>query len=209
MSDDDEGGDVDTEVTDRERIDLGDGVSIPRAWDAIAADGPNVAGTIRLHVVFDQKLRRTVAASVRLERAGEGHEVTAAALRDVRVQYLVALSSMRLLTVTRAEGKAEPFSEYLAEVAGHSGRTYEETVREAVRLYRIATTVNLAPLKLVSDQLHVSVSTATRMMARAREAGLADDLIPRETYNRMRADDDEMTFPPAFPSSPDGPSIGR
>ncbi|MEJ1923120.1 hypothetical protein [Microbacterium sp. KHB019] len=199
--------DVAVEVTDRERIDVGDGVSIPKAWDVVATGEPNVAGAIRLQVVFDEQLRRTVAASVRLDRAEEGAEVTAAALRDVRVQYLVAVSSMRVVEVTRAQGKPEPLRDYLAEVRSRTDRTYEETVREAVTLYRIAATVNLAPLKLVSEQLGVSVSTATRMMARAREAGLAVDLITRETHNRIRAVDEKRTRPHQAPGSPSGPSI--
>jgi len=201
--------DVDVEVTDSARIDVGDGVSIPTAWDAVATGEPNVAGDIRLHVVFDERLRRTAAASVRLDRVGEGDEVTAAALRDVRVQYLVAISSMRVVTMTGDDGQPQRLSEYLKGVKSRTDRTYEETVREAVTLYRIATTVNLAPLKLVSEQLGVSVSTATRMMARAREAGLADDLIARETYNRMRADDEALTRPHSGPNSPTGPSVGR
>ncbi|WP_454151494.1 hypothetical protein [Microbacterium lacticum] len=199
---------VDVEVTDSERIDVGDGVSIPKAWDAVATGEPNVAGAIRLHVVFDEQLRRTAASSVTLERVGEGDEVTAAALRDLRVQYLVAVSSMRVVTVTRDGGEPERLTEYLEGIKSRADRTYEETVREAVALYRIATTVNLAPLKLVSEQLGVSVSTATRMMARAREAGLAADLIARDTYNRMRQDEDELTRPHTGPNSPMGPSIG-
>lgn len=201
--------DVAVNVTDSERINVGDGVSIPRAWDVVATGEPNVAGAIRLHVVFDERLRRTVAASVRLDRAEEGAEVTAAALRDVRVQYLVAVSSMRVVEVTRAQGKPEPLRDYLAEVRSRTDRSYEETMHEAVTLYRIAATVNLAPLKLVSEQLGVSVSTATRMMARAREAGLAVDLITRETHNRMRAADEERMRPHQTPGSPSGPSIDR
>lgn len=76
-------------------------------------------------------------------------------------------------------------------------------------LYRLAATVNLAPLKLVSEQLGGSVSTATRMMARAREAGLAEDLITRATYNRMRADEEDRTRPHQFPGAPSGSSIER
>lgn len=199
--------DVAVEMTDSERIDVGDGVSIPKAWDVVATGESNVAGSIRLHVVFDEQLRRTVAASVRLDRAEEGAEVTAAALRDVRVQYLTAVSSMRVVEVTREQGKAEPLDQYLAEVRSRNDRTYEETVREAVTLYRIAATVNLAPLKLVSERLGVSVSTATRMMARAREAGLAVDLITRETHNRMRVAEEERTRPHQAPGSPSGPLI--
>lgn len=201
--------DAAVEVTDSERIDVGDGVNIPKAWDVVATGEPNVAGVIRLHVVFDEQLRRTVAASVRLDRAEEGAEVTAAALRDVRVQYLVAVSSMRVVEVTRAQGEPEPLREFLADVKSRTERSYEETLREAVTLYRIAATVNLAPLKLVSEQLDVSVSTATRMMARAREAGLAVDLITRETHNRMRTADEERMRPHQAPGSSSGPSIDR
>lgn len=103
----------------------------------------------------------------------------------------------------------ERLNDYLHDVRSRTDRSYDETVREAVTLYRIATTVNLAPLKLVSEQLGVSVSTATRMMARAREAGLAVDLIARETYNRMRADEAAQTGPHVGPDSAAGPSIGR
>ena len=200
--------DVDIEVTDSERIDVGGGLSLPKAWDVVAVGEPNVAGVIRLHVAFDGQLRRTAAVSVRLDRAGEGDEVTASALRDVRVQYLVAFSSMRMLTVTREGGDPQHFNGYIQDVRSRDDRSYEETVREAVTLYRIAATVNVAPLKLVSENLGVSVSTATRMMARAREAGLAVDLITRETYNRMRAHEDPNTGPYVGPTSPSGPSLG-
>jgi len=200
--------DVDIKVTDSARIEVGDGVSIATAWDVVANEEPNVAGSIHLHVVFDKQLRRAAAASVRLDRVGEGEEVTSAALRDVRVQYLVAISSLSLVQVTRREGVAESIGEYIEAERARTDRAYEETVREAVRLYRIAATVNLRPLKMISDALGVSVSTSTRMMARAREAGLADDLITRETYNRMRADEDAMTRPLLQPSPSSGPSIG-
>lgn len=200
--------DVDIEVTDNKRIDVGGGLSLPKGWDVVAVGEPNVGGVIRLHVAFDAQLRRTAAVSVRLDRAGEGEEVTAAALRDVRVQYLVAFSSMRMLTVTREGGKPQHFNDYVHEVRSRDDRSYQEAVREAATLYRIATTVNVAPLKLVSENLGVSVSTATRMMARAREAGLAADLITRETYNRMRAHEDPNTGPYVGPTSPSGPSMG-
>jgi len=42
-----------------------------------------------------------------------------------------------------------------------------------VVLHQIASTWNLAPLKLVADQLHVSVSTATRMAKAQREGHAA------------------------------------
>jgi hypothetical protein len=197
------------EAIDPERIHVGDGVHMPSRWDAVVTDEPDNLGAIRVRVVYDQQLRRSVAASVRVDRAGEGEEVTAASLRDVSVLNLVQRSALQVVTVRRREGESLRLSEYLADVQAHaSDREYGETVLEAVRLYRIATTVNIAPLKLVADQLGVSVSTATRMMARAREAGLAEDLITRDTYNRMRADEERQSRPHQLPGSPSGPSLG-
>lgn len=198
------------EAIDPERIHVGDGIHMPSRWDAVATAEPDNLGAIRVRVVYDQKLRRSVAASVQVDRTREGEEVTAASLRDVSVLQIVQRSALQVVTVQRGEGPSMKLSEYLADVRAHAlDREYGETVLEAVRLYRIATTVNIAPLKLVSDQLGVSVSTATRMMARAREAGLAEDLITRETYNRMRADEEQRTRPHQFPDSPSGPSLGR
>ncbi|UUT36386.1 hypothetical protein [Microbacterium elymi] len=94
------------------------------------------------------------------------------------VLQIVQRSALQVVTVQRGEGMALELGEHLADVrARASDRQLGETVREAVRLYRIATTVKIAPLKLVADQLGVSVSTATRMMARARATGLAEDLL--------------------------------
>ena len=204
-----------------ERVEVGDGISIPTAWDVIVTGEPGVPGAIRLHGEYDDALRRAVAATVRVDRVGEGDEVTAQVLRnidhdgqlDARVQWLVAASAFRIVTVAREGGEFQPLSSYLADVRAHSDRTPTEARDQAIVLYRIASTINLAPLKFVSDYLNVSVSTATRMMARARQQGLAADLITRETYNRMQQDEQRrMTgphrVPGSSPSRSSGPSMG-
>lgn len=197
------------EEVDPERIHVGDGVHVPTRWEAVATGEPSKVGAIRVRVVYDQQLRRSVAASIRVDRTGEGEEVTAASLRDVSVLQIVQRSALRVVTVQRGSGEPLSVTEYLADARAHaSDREFDATVLEAVRMYRIATTVNIAPLKLVSDVLGVSVSTATRMMARARGAGLAEDLITRETYNRMRADEEERSRPHQSPGYPSGPSMG-
>ncbi len=202
--------DLVVENVDPERVLVGDGVRMPTGWDAVVTNEPNSVGAVRVHVVYDQPLRRSVAASVRVDRLGESDEVTAASLRDVSVLQIVQRSALRVVTVQRDAGEPLSLTDYLADVRAHAAeREFNETVLEAVRLYRIATTVNIAPLKLVSDQLGVSVSTATRMMARARGAGLAEDLITRETYNRMRTEDEAQSRPHQTPGHPSGPSIGR
>lgn len=76
-------------------------------------------------------------------------------------------------------------SNYLAEVRVGADRTTAVAVIEVVVLYRIASTINLAPLKFVAGELDVSVSTATHIMAKARQHALTTDLITRETYNRL------------------------
>lgn len=198
-----------------ERVDVGDGISIPIWWDAVVTGEPGVPGTIRLRGEFDPALRRAVASTVRIDRFGEGDEVTAQVMREMRVQWVVAVSAMRVVTVARDAGEPEGLASFLAKVRDQTERTPTEARDEAIVLYRIASTVNLAPLKFVAQYLDVSVSTATRMMARARQQGLAADLITRETYNRMQGEERRMTGPYQTPGispthSPhrSGPSIG-
>jgi hypothetical protein len=192
------------------RVDVGDGISIATTWDAIVTGEPGIPGAVRIAAEYDRVLRRAVAASVRLDRSGEGDEVTALTLREVRVQWAVATSAMRVVSVSRDGGESKSFSAYLADVRAASERTTEESITEAVVLYRIAATVNLAPLKFVANELEVSVSTATRLMAKARQEGLATDLITRETYNRMQEEQQRMMSPHQVPGSgPAGPSVGR
>ncbi|MGA7148701.1 MAG: hypothetical protein WBX17_09470, partial [Microbacterium sp.] len=129
------------------RVDVGDGISIATAWDAVVTGEPGIPGAVRITAEYDPILRRAVAASVRLDRSGEGDEVTALTLREVRVQWAVATSAMRVVSVSRDGGEAKSFSAYLDDVRAAVGRNTEEAITEAVVLYRIAATVNLAPLK--------------------------------------------------------------
>lgn len=172
------------EEIDPERIDVGDGISVPRSWNAVIAEEPGIPGMLRVKVVYDSKLRRVVAASVALERAGEGDEVTALLLREVRVQEALTTSGVRMITVAKNAGETLSLPEYLGNVRGSTDRTPDENIDDSVTLYRIASTINLPPLRFISKFLGVSVSTATRTMARAREAGIGVDLLTRETYNR-------------------------
>lgn len=201
---------LDVESITAERVDVGDGISIAAGWDVVITGETGIPGVVRIAVRYDRELRRAVADSVRVGRSGEGDEVTALTLREVRVQAVVAASAMRVVTVSRDGGDAKSLSDYRAEVRAAGERTTEQAITEAVVLYRIAATVNLAPLKFVANELEVSVSTATRLMAKARQQGLATDLITRETYNRMQDEQQRMMAPHQVPGSgPAGPSIGR
>lgn len=92
----------------------------------------------------------------------------------------------------------------------HSSAGTVQNLRVPVKLYRLASVINDGPLKLVSEQLGVSVSTATRMMNRARIAGLVDEATGREVLvqaceQQLR---EQFNGPAAGPRS-SGPSIGR
>ena len=63
--------------------------------------------------------------------------------------------------------------------------------------------------QVVADQLDVSVSTATRMMAKMEQEGRATGLISRETYNRMQTEQQKLTLPHQLgDADPAGPAIG-
>ncbi|GAB2853232.1 hypothetical protein ACFQ0P_15815 [Microbacterium insulae] len=192
-----------------ERVDVGDGISIAAGWDAVVMGEASIPGAVRIAVRYDRDLRRVVAASVRVDRSDEGDEVTALTLRAVRVQAVVAASAMRLVTVARDGADAKSLDDYRADIHAAEERTTAEAITEAVVLYRIAFTVSLPPLRFVADELEVSVSTATRMMAKARQQGLATDLITRETYNRMQEEQNRMSAPHQLGGASTGPVIGR
>ncbi|TXK09015.1 hypothetical protein [Microbacterium wangchenii] len=198
------------EQVDAEIIDTGNGVFIPRSWGAVVTGLPEIPGAVHARIVYDPTLRRAVAESVRVDRSGPGDEVTTTLLRDIRVQAIVQWAAARVVRIDRDGGEPESYGEYIARLRGDEGRSDDQNLREAVRLYRLGSVINGGPLKLVSEELNVSISTATRMMNRARVAGLVDEATGREIYVQARAQQrrGHTTGPVAGPGS-SGPSIDR
>lgn len=185
-----------------ERVEVGNGVSVPRSWTAVLRSEPDVPGTIRVHVAFDRRLGRGAASLVSVERQGEGDEVTSLTLREVRVQAALQASGLKVSTVVDGDERSESGAAYLKRMRERSEeRTAAENVRDAAVIYRLAAAVNLPPLRTVADCLSVSQSTATRLMNRARVDGLAAGI---------RLPDADATGPitggPAH-ATPGGPSI--
>lgn len=183
-----------------ERIELGQGVSIPERWTVILRGEPGVPGVIRLQAVYDAVLARSVAAEVTVSREGCGDEVTSITLREVRVQSALQASGLRVSTVAAPGHAAESGGDYIRRMRARTERTVDENVTDAARTYLLASAINLPPLKAVSDGLGVSQSTATRLMARARTLGLAPA--------GLDFPDPSATGPVIGSRHPGGPSIG-
>lgn len=198
------------ELVDDEILDAGDGIHIPRSWVAVVTGIPDVPGAVRAHVVYDPTLRRAAAESIRVDRSGQGDEVTTTLLRDLRVQAIVKWAAARVVRIDGGLSEPETYRQYLTRLKADESRSEDQNLREAVRLYRLASVINDGPLKLVSEQLGVSVSTATRMMNRARIAGLVDEATGREVLVQAREQQlrEQFTGPSVRPRSP-GPSIDR
>lgn len=189
------------EDVDAEILAVGDGVLVPRSWVAVMSEQPGPPAVLRAGIVYDTKLRRAVADWVRVDRRSDGEEVTTTLLRDVRVQMIVQVSASALVRVERG-GSVQPYLRYLDALSSEQ-RNDEQNLREAARLYRIGAVINYGPLKLVSEQLGVSVSTATRMMNRARAAGLVDEVTGRELLRDAR--ERELRGDPSRPAvGPEG-----
>lgn len=198
------------EQVDSDIVDAGDGVHVPLSWGAVVTGLPDIPGAVHARIVYDSTLRRAVAESVRVYRRGLGDEVTTTLLRDVRVQAIVQWAAARVVRIDRDGGHPESYDQYIARLRTEEGRSDEQNLREAVRLYRLGSVINDGPLKLVAEQLGVSLSTATRMMNRARVAGLVDEATGREVYVQAREQQlrEQATGPIVGPGS-SGPSIGR
>lgn len=133
---------------------------------------------IDMDIELDMALGRYVAAGVRVSRLGGVGEVTARLLRTITVQErIVEVALSELVEVAPAgsddsgQGRV-PAAEWLATLkadgAARTGVAGPVDVVNAV--YTLAKLGNLPPLATVAEHLGVSQSTATRMVALARNA---------------------------------------
>ena len=207
--------DVETYDISDDRIDLGSGVSLPRTWHARVSGEQDVPGMITVRVEWDAALGRTAVAFAALERDGEGVDITSQALREVRTHWIMTKSALDVVTVdveTKEGGEGEriPAREFLGrELATHE-RDASHALYDAIAVYRVATALSYPPLKLVSDTLRISQSTATRLMSRARDSGLAPEVRIQEPRRAPAVNPYfDPSRPHAGPARPGGPSVGR
>lgn len=207
--------DVETYDISDERIDLGSRVTLPKSWHARVSGEQDVPGKITVRVEWDAALGRTAVAFAGLEREGEGVDITSQVLREVRTHWIMTKSALEVVTVDvrgNAEGEFDriPVQEFLGRVMAEEGREQLEQVYAAIAVYRVATAISYPPLKLVSDTLQISQSTATRLMTRARDAGLAPEVRIQEPRRAPAVDPySDPSRPHYGPAGPGGPSIGR
>jgi uncharacterized protein (DUF2267 family) len=202
-----------------ERIDLGSGVTLPKSWRARVSGEQDVPGTITVRVEWDDTLGRTAVVFAALEREAEGVDITSQVLREVRTHWIMTRSALDVVTVDvdSDDDKLDriPVRDFLSRVRAHEEREPTESLHAAISVYRVATAISYPPLKLVADTLQISQSTATRLMSRARDSGLAPEVRIQEPrrapavdpYNPGRPHD--PASPHQGPFQPGGPSIGR
>ncbi|WP_246160033.1 hypothetical protein [Microbacterium rhizomatis] len=212
--------DVETYGISDERIDLGSGVTLPTSWHARVSGEQDVPGTITVRVEWDAALGRSAVAFAALERDGEGVDITGQVLREVRTHWIMAMSALEVVTVdvvAAEDGDHDRISagEFLSRMQAQEDRDRQDSLADAVGVYRVATALSYPPLKLVADTLNVSQSTATRLMSRARDTGLAPEVRIQEPRRAPAIDPYNLRKPfdpsgPHYgPSHPGGPSIGR
>jgi hypothetical protein len=202
-----------------ERVDLGSGVTLPKSWRARVSGEQDVPGTITVRVEWDATLGRTAVVFAALEREAEGVDITSQVLREVRTHWIMTMSALDAVTVDVGTEDGDnldriPVRNYLSRVLAQEGRNPVESLHAAISVYRVATAISFPPLKLVADTLQISQSTATRLMSRARDSGLAPEVRIQEPrrapavdpYNPGRPFDPAAPHP--GPTQPGGPSIG-
>ena len=104
------------ELIDNEILDAGDGIHIPRSWVAVVTGVPDIPGTVRAHLVYDPTLRRAAAESIRVDRSGQGDEVTTTLLRDLRVQAIVRWAAARVVRIDGDLSEPETYAQYVTRV---------------------------------------------------------------------------------------------
>lgn len=160
---------------------------------------------------WDDTLGRTAVVFAALERDGEGVDITSQVLREVRTHWIMTRSALDVVTVDigTVDGHKHtriPVQEFLSRVREREEREPLESLYAAISVYRVATALSYPPLKLVADTLQISQSTATRLMSRARDSGLAPEVRIQEP---RRAPAVDPYSPHQGPAQPGGPSMGR
>lgn len=166
------------------------------------------------------RLGRTAVVFAALERETEGTDITSQVLREVRTHWIMTRSSLDVVTIDVGTDDGDkvdrvPVREFLSRVRAHREREPMESLRAAIAVFRVATAISYPPLKLVAHTLQISQSTATRLMSRARDSGLAPEVRTQEPrrapavdpYNPGRPLD--PAAPHQGPAQSGGPSIGR
>lgn len=118
-------------------------------------------------------LGRTAVIFAALERGVEGVDISSQVLREVWTHWIMTRSALDVVTVDvdAQDGSARdriPLREFLSRARAQGEREPMESLHVAISVYRVATAISYAPLKLVADTLQISQSTATRLMSRAR-----------------------------------------
>lgn len=196
-----------SDVSD-ERVFVGDGVSVPRTWVVELREEPEVPGVIAVRAEYDAELRRVVATEVRALRVGAGEEVTSLTLREVRVQWALQVGGLKVSTVSEPDQPLATGGQYIQRMRDRSNRNTWQSLMDATRLYQLAAAINLPPLRAVSDGLSVSQSTATRLMNRARQEGLAGGVELPEPRAVDAPRREHAPGPFVGPATSGGPSIG-
>lgn len=153
-----------------ERVDLGDGVTIPAE---ISATSPDVGGyTVDLVARYDPTLGR-YAAQVVTVRGRDGQEVTSEGIRTIPVagilRYAVASVVAPMLAPPRPIDLV---------ALGKAGLT-DATLQQVASIYRLALVLGDAPTRRVAEVLAVPRSTAGRWVTRARDRGYLTVKDPR------------------------------
>lgn len=196
-----------------ERVEIGDGVTIPTSWTTVVRGEEGVPGTIHVIVEYDPELNRAVAAEVRVQRGFGADEVTSITLRQVRVQHAVQVGGLKASTVSEPGHPIATGGDYIRRMRERTDRTTAESVVDAARTYQLAASISLPPLRAVADCLAVSQSTATRLMNRARAEGLATgvEFAAPSMQRRIASPQPPASMaqgPTVPPVAPSGPSIG-
>lgn len=126
-----------------------------------------------LHLVARWNAERLAYDVVELtvKQSSEGTPVTSAALRNVRVAEVLQTVLRRKLLDVRGQRVKQEF--WTAE-ARRDPNLREALLLSVARTYAIAKACGAPPLVEVAASLDASQSTATRMVAEARQKGLLD-----------------------------------
>lgn len=156
----------------QESVEVDDEIRVYPRWKLVDTTADY---DITADIVYDEAGRRFLAERVTVEsKSGAG--VTGATLREIKMLDAIQSAALSHVIVRKPDGSSfEDARDALKRVEPIEGRSTDAHAEIADRIYRIASLVGYPPLRSVADLLHVSQSTATRLVNRYNHSRHGDD----------------------------------
>lgn len=149
-------------------------VTTPRQiTEHVREDGGDVISA-RMVAALDDSGTRIICTEATITRSGASAELSSTDIRRIAIHEALRHVGDEMVEVVGRDGRRVPLTGAGLSFLPAGERERSEVVEDAAQIYLASKLTSRRPLADVARLLRISQSTATRLVAEAREAGLVD-----------------------------------